>query len=127
LLCYRNGRVTFAGAHEEIIVCRAAGGPCERVTTPGTWLGAIRDISRVTTDTSIELAVGDVMVLYSDGITEARSADGTQFGIERLCQTIEAARADEVEAIRDRVVAEATSWQAAQDDDMSIVVMRRAG
>jgi sigma-B regulation protein RsbU (phosphoserine phosphatase) len=125
LLHYQAGRVIFTGAHEEIVVCRAAGGECERVHTPGTWLGAIRDISRFSEDTTLELEVGDLMVLYSDGVTEARNSDGLQFGIERLGETIEAARTETVEAIRDRVIATVKAWQAKQEDDISIVVVRR--
>lgn len=119
------GRVTFAGAHEEIIVCRAAGGPCERIATPGTWIGAMRDIGRVTEDTTLELQPGDLMVLYSDGVTEARGHDGAQFGIERLCAEIEAARGEPVEAVRDRVIRAVQGWQGVQEDDISLVVVKR--
>jgi len=121
-----DGKVTFAGAHEEIIVCRAQGGACERIPTPGTWLGAIRDISRVTEDTTIELAVGDLMVLYSDGVTEARAKDGEQFGIDRLCRLIEEARTEPVEVLRDKIVAAVTAWQVVHEDDISVLIVRQA-
>ena len=127
LLRYQaGGLVTFAGAHEEILVCRAAGGPTERIDTPGTWLGAVRDIDRVTRDTTLELAPGDLMVLYSDGLTEARNASGVQFGIDRVCEAIEAARAESVETIRDRLITTAQAWEAEQEDDLSVVVVRRS-
>ena len=40
----RDGSLTFAGAHEEMLVRRAATGRCERIETPGAWVGAKRDI-----------------------------------------------------------------------------------
>ena len=41
LIRYRaDGSLTFAGAHEEILIWRAANGRCERVPTPGPWVGA---------------------------------------------------------------------------------------
>lgn len=126
LLRFQEGAVTFAGAHEEIVVCRAGTEPCECVPTPGTWLGAMPNIERVTKDTRLELATGDLMVLYSDGITEARNAKGEQYGMDRLCRTIEAHRGDSVEAIRDAIFAEVQAWQVAHDDDLSLVVIRRA-
>ena len=52
------------------------------------WLGAKRDIASVTVDTTLQLADGDLLVLYTDGITEARSPAGGFFGEERLTDFI---------------------------------------
>jgi sigma-B regulation protein RsbU (phosphoserine phosphatase) len=125
LLRYEDGTFTFAGAHEEILVCRAAGGPCEHIQTPGTWLGGMRDVSRATRDSKLELQPGDLMVLYTDGITEAQNKDRTQFGDERFTRVIEENRNEPVEVVRDRVIEAVQAWQAVQDDDISIVVIRR--
>jgi sigma-B regulation protein RsbU (phosphoserine phosphatase) len=125
LLSYRAGVVTFAGAHEDIIVCRAGTKRCERFATPGTWLGAIRDIGRVTEDSSIELGGGDIMVLYSDGITEALNSDRVQFGIDRLCEVIESLGSESVDTIRDRIIEAVQAWQSEQTDDISLLVVRR--
>src|SRR5262249_485431 len=38
-----NGEIVWAGAHEDLLFCRAADGVCERIPTPGTWLGAMED------------------------------------------------------------------------------------
>lgn len=122
-----HGGVTFAGAHEEIIVCRAGDEPCQRISTPGTWLGAIRDIGSVTFDTSVELGESDLMVLYSDGITEALNEDRVQFGIERLCAVVESNRDQPVDAIRSRIIDAVQVWQSHQEDDISIVVIRYQG
>lgn len=124
LLRYKQGVLTFAGAHEEILVCRAATGRCETHETPGTWLAGMPDVNDVTSDTRIELASGDIVVLYTDGITEARDAKGTQFGIERVAALVERYRLAGVDAIRDQVIAAAESWQAQREDDLSIVVLR---
>jgi phosphoserine phosphatase RsbU/P len=125
LMRYENGVVTFAGAHEEILVARAAGGACEHIQTPGTWLGGMRDVSKVTRDSKLELGVGDVMVLYTDGITEAKNKQGKMFGDERLSKVIEDNRGEPVAVMRDRVIEAVQAWQAVQDDDISLVVIRR--
>jgi len=118
-----DGSLVFAGAHEEMIVCPADGGPCRRVSTPGTWLGAVHDIEHFTTDSSLKLANGDLLVLYTDGVTETMDGSGEMFGIDRLCQEIEAARAQTPERIRDRVLDAVREW-GAQTDDVTLVVMR---
>ena len=99
-----SGKVRFAGAHEEMIVCRAAGGPSERVQTPGTWVGAIPDVSKVTSDGALELRAGDLLVLYTDGVIQAMNASGEQFGMDRLCQAIEERRTAPVDEICSHVV-----------------------
>jgi len=126
LMRYEAGMFTYAGAHEEILVCRAAGGPCEHIPTPGPWLGAMRDISRVTGDSKLGLGPGDLMVLYTDGVTEAMNAEGVQFGDERLTKVLEAHRNEPVTVVRDRVIEAVQAWLAKQDDDISIVVIRRS-
>ncbi len=122
-----NGSVTFAGAHEDIIVCRAATGVCELVATSGVWLGALRDIGRATDDSAIKLAHGDVMVLYTDGVTEARSASGETFGLERLRAEIERHRAAPSTEICSAVMGAVTAWMPVQDDDVTVFVARYSG
>src|SRR5262249_7320903 len=62
---HRDGRIVFAGAHEEIVVFRKAAGRCELIPTLGPWLGAMRDVGPVTVDNALRLEDGDLMVLYS--------------------------------------------------------------
>lgn len=123
----RDGLVTFAGAHEEIVLCRAETGRCELIRTPGPWLGAVEDISEVTVDTELRLQDGDVMVLYTDGITEARSGAGELFGIEPVMTLVEALVHEPVEQIRDAILAEVARWAAVQEDDISVMVLRYNG
>ncbi len=56
LLRYRqDGGLAFAGAHEEILILRAATGRCERLATPGPWVGAKRDIEAGTVESNVQL------------------------------------------------------------------------
>ena len=91
LLRYRqDGRLTFAGAHEEILIRRAATGRCERLETPGAWVGAKRDIEAGTVESSAQLQPGDLLVLYTDGLIEAMGRDGRErFGTDRLAALVE--------------------------------------
>src|SRR6185503_11829920 len=79
-----NGRVAFAGAHEDILLWRARGRRLERIRTPGVWLGAKRGISDVTLNTTLSLEPNDLLVLYTDGITEARNKAGKQLELDGL-------------------------------------------
>jgi serine phosphatase RsbU (regulator of sigma subunit) len=123
---HRDGSVVFAGAHEEIIVCRAEEGRCEVVRTPGTWVGGRRDIRRGTVESSLRLARGDVMLLHTDGVTEIRDARGEPFGLERLCSELERVRGEAPQQIVDHLVQAVGAWGEA-DDDVSLLVFRYEG
>jgi len=125
---HADGRIVFAGAHEQLVVVRKATGKCEVLDTPGTWVGAAPEIKLVTEDTAARLEAGDLLVVYTDGITEAENAAGEPFGIERICSDLEANHTKPVDEIRDRVLKAAQAWSAPnQVDDMTLVVMRYAG
>jgi sigma-B regulation protein RsbU (phosphoserine phosphatase) len=72
LLRIMGQRLVCAGAHEHFLVCRARTGSCEQVETPGTWLGVMPEVGAFTTETVVDLEPNDLVVLYTDGITEAR-------------------------------------------------------
>jgi serine phosphatase RsbU (regulator of sigma subunit) len=78
----------------------------------------------MTRDSEFVLEDGDLLVLYSDGATEARDAHREQFGLERLCSTIESSQDAPADAIRDRIMKEVEGWCPSPDDDMTVVVAR---
>jgi DNA-binding LacI/PurR family transcriptional regulator/serine phosphatase RsbU (regulator of sigma subunit) len=122
-----NGHVVCAGAHEVILVCRGDDGRVDFIETPGPWIGLVADVRGLTPDTDFQLGPGDVMVLFTDGITEARNDRGEMFGVERLARAIPRARHGSAEDIRDALLGAVKEWTATQQDDMSIVVVRRRG
>jgi serine phosphatase RsbU (regulator of sigma subunit) len=127
LRVFEDGRVSFAGGHEELLVRRARTGTCETFRTRGTWLGAIPDIDRATTDTELRLEKGDQLVAYTDGITEARNQAGEVFGIDRLRREVASAGDVSPAEVCDRVWSEVNAWCARPDDDMSLVSIRFEG
>jgi sigma-B regulation protein RsbU (phosphoserine phosphatase) len=122
-----GGRFTFAGAHEELIVWRSRSKRCERVPTPGFWVGAVPSVRRMTQDSELVLDKGDVLVLYSDGVTEARNARQEQFSLERLEQRVEDLASKPVSAIRADLQEAVTSWSASLDDDVTLLIIRYLG
>jgi sigma-B regulation protein RsbU (phosphoserine phosphatase) len=120
----RDGSLTFAGAHEEMLIRRATTGRCERVETPGAWVGAKRDINAGTVDSNARLQSGDLLVLYTDGLTEAAGAGGARFGIERLIGLVETHGASPPAAVRDAILADVAAFTARRDDDVTLLVAR---
>ncbi|MGA3119451.1 MAG: SpoIIE family protein phosphatase [Polyangiaceae bacterium] len=119
------GAVVYAGAHEDIIVHRASRGECERFETRGPWVGAFPNVDSMLVETTISLEVGDVMILYTDGVTEGKDRRGVQFGPERMCAIVERVADQPVQAIRDHLISAVRRWTKVQEDDVSLIVVRR--
>jgi serine phosphatase RsbU (regulator of sigma subunit) len=118
----RNGRVRLAGAHEEILIYRSATGSVELVSTPGTWVGIDPNIEFE--ECEFQLGDGDVMLLYTDGVIEARSPANVLFGMDRLCQLIVDVGREPAQVICDRVLAAVLAWAPVPQDDVTVLVAR---
>jgi len=126
LLRYRaDGSITYAGAHEIALIVRATGAP-ELLPVSGTWLAQRPDVRDVTVDSHAHLGPGDLLVLYTDGLTEARDATGEQFGFDRLVDTVLAARDAPVTDVCTAILDAAAAWTAVQEDDRTVVVARQS-
>lgn len=127
LMCrYRgDGTVTMAGAHEDVVVYRAAQGRCDRVPTDGVWLGIAEDIEALTHDSGFRLELGDVLLLYTDGVIEARSANGEEFGIARVEEILRANAHSGVERMLEQLLASVSAWTPVQQDDVTVILARR--
>ncbi len=89
----------------------------------GIPLGVTRDYSW--RNSELELQMGDILLLYTDGVTEAVSRSGEPFGCTRLTETLAAAPEDP-EAILERLRAALTVHQEGvrQRDDQTVVVLQ---
>jgi sigma-B regulation protein RsbU (phosphoserine phosphatase) len=119
----RDGvRVTLSSGGHHLPFRVRADGSCETIGTAGTIIGML-DTPQLT-DTTTLLDPGDVLVLYTDGVVEAR-ADGEFFGEERLYDAIVASLAEDAQTVADRVVCEALDFQHGDArDDIAVVVVK---
>lgn len=121
------GMVRCAGAHQDVIVRRAGSNHCECIPITGTWVGITESVQGHMPEVSWSLAPGDLMVLYTDGITEAANATGEQFGLERVCAAVAGAdvRAGAA-AVVDAVFAAVDASASWRTDDETVLVVRRS-
>ena len=77
----------------------------------------------------VDLEAGDVLVYFTDGLTEAQNNDGDEYGIERLQQVIRIAADGTAAQIRDTILADVNRFcaGAALYDDLTLVVVRFTG
>jgi sigma-B regulation protein RsbU (phosphoserine phosphatase) len=123
----RTGRLAYCNAgHNPPYLLRAgSGGDTERMTRTGMALGAIPGTSWE--ERVVQMAPGDTLVLYSDGVTDAQDETGAFFGEERLQRVIrENAGLPAGQFLRALLEAIARfGGEATQFDDMTLMVVIR--
>jgi sigma-B regulation protein RsbU (phosphoserine phosphatase) len=75
---------------------------------------------------AVQLQPGDILVAYTDGVTEAFSADGEEFGEDRLTEVVAASVELAPEDLAEAIVRAARDWSrdTPQHDDITLVVAR---
>jgi serine phosphatase RsbU (regulator of sigma subunit) len=128
LLDYHEGTLCLSGQHEEMIVVRS-GGQVERFDTIdlGFPIGLEADITDFVANTQVQLNQGDVVVLYTDGITEAENHSGVRYGVERFCEVLGDNWHRSTEEIRQAVVEDVRQHIGKQKvyDDITLLVLKQ--
>jgi serine phosphatase RsbU (regulator of sigma subunit) len=128
LLDYQNGKLRFSGQHEEVLVVRK-NGEVERIDTVdlGFMVGLEADIEHFVNCLEVELDVGEGVVLYTDGISEAFNPHRVAYGVERLCQVIRAHWHDSARDIKRAIINDVMRHIGShqQMDDITLLVIKR--
>jgi len=82
---------------------------------------------RLTTDFDISLERDDCLVLYTDGVTEALDAEGYEFGLERMMQSVRASAMHGASAIVTRVIDDVRNFAGSQpqNDDITLIAIHK--
>lgn len=123
LVADREGNFTFSGLHEDILIRRADTGKVDTLETRGMWIGIEPDISDMLFVDKLRLEPGDIMVLFTDGITEAMDEHGNMFGHERLAKIIEESGNKSASETHNNIISALEPWK--KDDDVTLVVVKR--
>jgi sigma-B regulation protein RsbU (phosphoserine phosphatase) len=102
-----------------------AGGAVERLEPTATVLGAFQKWG--CEDGDVELSSSDTLLLFTDGVTEAESTNGDDFGDARLEAVVKSARGEHPDVIIDKVIGAVQSFSTGhQADDITVVAVQRA-
>ncbi len=125
ILDIRNHSLTYANAGQNWpIIFPSAGSPA-MLTGHGLVLG-VRETTEYTNE-EIELRYGDLIVFYSDGVTEAMNEAREQFGDERLIGAVRGLSRGTSQSLIDCIVRSVSSHvgKMPQADDMTLIVAER--
>jgi serine phosphatase RsbU (regulator of sigma subunit) len=128
LLDYKNGQLRLSGQHEEMIIVRQQG-DIELVDTIdlGFPIGLEEDIRDFVSQREVQLVENDIVILYTDGITEAENIEGKQYGIARLCEVVRANAGLGAKGIKTAVIEDLLAFIGTQKiyDDITLLVLKQ--
>ncbi len=119
-----DGHFTYINAgHNPPILVRTTG-ETELLSTRSVLLGAFDFVEYKSKQT--RLATGDVVVIFTDGVTEAVNTANEMFGDDRLEQLVKAAASLSAEEIKQRILNEVLVFTRGlpQSDDITLIVLK---
>jgi sigma-B regulation protein RsbU (phosphoserine phosphatase) len=122
-----SGQLTYCNAgHAPPLLIGGASSSPQVLPRTGPALGVIEQAQWE--PRSLEMAPGDGLVMYTDGVTDAEGPGGEFFGAKRLERVVRAAQGKTANEARDAILDEVAGFSAGtpQFDDMAIFVLRRA-
>jgi phosphoserine phosphatase RsbU/P len=120
-----SGALSFLNAgHNPPLIVHAAG-TVEQLASGGLPLGIKPDADY--REGRTQLQPGDVLVIYSDGVTEAVSPSGEEFGATRLYEVVSRNIESSAAGIRDRIESSLTKFAQGTSaaDDITLVIVKR--
>lgn len=122
-------KMTYIGCgHEHVVVYRAKTGLVEARVSGGIALGMVTDNSKIVKEIELPLDTGDVIVLYTDGITEAKNMKGEMFGLQRLKNSIALyGGQSDAEGLVQSIAKEFSTFveEHLQEDDVTLIAVKK--
>jgi serine phosphatase RsbU (regulator of sigma subunit) len=131
LLHHKAGKIRLSGQHESVLLVRKGAAGTEQIDTMelGFYVGMLEDITPMLAVKEFDLGAGDLMMLYTDGATEAENPQKEQYGLPRLMASLYQARDLPTQQVMDKVMADIRAFMgtAPMLDDIALVLVRRPG
>jgi sigma-B regulation protein RsbU (phosphoserine phosphatase) len=120
-----TGKICYANAGHDPPLMLGADGSTKELTGGGLILGMLPQI--VYEEAAAEMDRGSLLVIFTDGVTEAQDPEGEFFGVERLQELLRSIRGEPCSEILRRVVRETQQFAqgAPQFDDVTLILARR--
>ena len=121
-----SGSLTYcnAGHNPPYLLNGQNGGEAQELAKTGMVLGVMDDVTWE--QRTIQLNPGDLLVLYTDGVTDAENGQGDYFGTERLLQAVKTYRERSTQEMQEALMAEIHKLvgDAPQFDDITLTIAK---
>jgi len=121
-----KGWFQYAGLHLDLLIYRCRERRCELIETTGMWLNVIPDIFEYTKNKKLFLDIGDVLVLFTDGLSEVFNKKHVILDIDRFGDIVTSHGEKDVQTMQEAIFSDVLNWCYGEPkDDMSLVLIRR--
>ena len=116
-----------SAGHDPALLFKKQTGQIEMLNNTGIPLGII-ETAKYEQSSEINLAPGDVLIVLTDGIREAKNERKEEFGLNRLEKIVKSCNNLSAQEIHDRIIDRVREFQGQEtpDDDITLVVIRRS-
>ena len=125
----RNGITLARAGHDAPLLYKRGSQTVTPVKSPGMVVGIDSGnvFDRLTTDFAVPLERDDCLVLYTDGVTESLNAEGDEFGLNRMIESVQASAADGAQTIVKRIIEDVRDFTGSspQNDDITLIAIRK--
>lgn len=128
----KSGEARFARAgHEPPLLARAdSDEAAQPLKSSGMALGMVSEelFDEVMEDASFKMNSGDVLVLYTDGLTEAANPEGGEFTAKKLAQTISTLRSRNANDLNDEIIKSVEAFMGPGNkygDDLTLLTVKK--
>jgi serine phosphatase RsbU (regulator of sigma subunit) len=124
-------KMYYTGAgHEHVLVYNTKTEKVDSIRSGGIALGMIPNVSQIAQEKEIPLEIGDTIVLYTDGITEAKNKTGEMYTVEKLAESLRKhGYRPTAESIFDNLTKDFSNFvgEYIQTDDITMIVIKYLG
>jgi sigma-B regulation protein RsbU (phosphoserine phosphatase) len=130
ILNHQRDSVTLARAgHDAPLLYKRQTQKVTPLKPPGMVVGIDSGsvFDRLTTDFAVPLERDDCLILYTDGVTETLNAEGDEFGVDRMMQSVRASAANGSQAIVKKIIEDVRDFTGSipQNDDITLIAIRK--
>jgi sigma-B regulation protein RsbU (phosphoserine phosphatase) len=130
ILNHQHNAITLARAgHDAPLLYKRQSQAVTPIKSPGMVVGIDSGnvFDRLTVDFAVSLERDDCLVLYTDGVTETLNADGDEFGLDRMMQSVRATANDGAQSIVRRIIEDVRDFSGSvpQNDDITLIAIRK--
>jgi serine phosphatase RsbU (regulator of sigma subunit) len=120
-----ENEITYAGSHQDLLIYREKSEKLETFPSFGTWVGMLDDVEDYMQDRSIQLEIGDMVLLFTDGVTEIGFSNKNMFGQERLEESFKKYAKLPIKDVLKNIIKDALTFCPQQEDDITLVIFRK--
>jgi len=125
----RNGITLARAGHDAPLLYKRQSQTVTPIKPPGMVVGIDSGnvFDRITVDFAVSLERDDCLVLYTDGVTETLNAEGDEFGVDRMMQSVRASAIDGAQAIVKKIIEDVRDFTGSvpQNDDITLIAIRK--